>query len=193
MGVKVYDAWACGEIGSLGVTCSGCDNMIINQDHCYIEMVYPADSNISNGVLITGLHNKKMPLIRYNLGDQVIKAKRNACCGEFDVIGGVVGRPADVFEYGDIVIHNYCFRSTLLKFYKITDYQFVQVDNGVHFTLTPQCMLSPTEERECRQSLESVLEDLGLVSPSVTIEYVQDFIKTVAGKVPRFIARRNNQ
>jgi phenylacetate-coenzyme A ligase PaaK-like adenylate-forming protein len=192
-GVKVYDVWASGEFGPLGVTCHYCDNLILNSDHCFFEFDFPT-SEISSkeGVLVTGLQNKTMPLIRFQLDDQLLKAKRNLCCNKsFGVIGGVLGRPADMFYYGDIAVHGYCFRMIFLSFPEITNYQLLQTKDGVLVYLSEDYFLREDLVMKLKNMIADAIMKLGVVSPKVEVQYVSEFKKTQAGKIPKLVALRS--
>ncbi len=189
--VKIYDAWACGEFGPLAVSCPSCNNLILNSDHCLIEYKFNQNSKFSDGVIVTGLHNKVMPLIRYNLGDLVEKSEEiNECCRHKEVIAGVLGRPATLFQYGPVKVHGYCFRSVILDYPKLTNYQFQQTVSGIALILDNSSQLSESQLSEIKSKLTNALVDVGLKTPEVEILISGNFQKTIAGKIPKFIPLR---
>jgi phenylacetate-CoA ligase len=83
-GCKVFDQYGTQEFNRMGWTC-GCDEGFhIDEDAIVIEFVKD-NEQVSEGevgsMVVTGLFNRAMPLIRYNLGD-IGSAERVACrCG----------------------------------------------------------------------------------------------------------------
>ncbi len=183
--VKVYDIWAVGEFGPLAVTCKDCNHLILNEDHCIIEY----NKNTPNqSVFVTGLHNKIMPLIRYQIDDIIHPTVNNEHLKTgFSMIQGIAGRPTDQFRYDDIVIHGYCFRQVFLYFPEITDYQLLQTQRGVRLCLALAMNITEATIEKLKNSLMMQLKTQNIKEPEVIIDFVPDFIRTPAGKVLRLI------
>ncbi len=193
--VKIYDVWATGEFGPLGITCHSCDNIILNSDHCYFE--YSFNKTIpptSNTLLVTSLHNKVMPLIRYQVDDILEQSEPNTCChSHFGVIGGIIGRPSDIFYYDNIIVHGYCIRMVFLKFPNILDYQIYQTQSGVAVHLNKKYQSQDNDIKKLCTMLKDNLCHLGLKNPTVKIKYVDKMKTTPAGKTQRLIALKEKK
>ncbi|MDP2564048.1 phenylacetate--CoA ligase family protein [Pseudoalteromonas marina] len=89
---KVYSWYGLSErVATVGTCNQGYQHLI--EDYGYYEF----DQN--NQLLATGFHNKAMPLIRYNTGDEFIDVDLNyepCLCGlPFKKVGGIKGRTGD--------------------------------------------------------------------------------------------------
>ena len=82
----------------------------INAEHVFVEVVDNAGREVKSGetgrILITTLENKRMPLIRYEIGDYgVADEGRCSCMRQLPLLGRVLGRTIDLFSlpYGRLV------------------------------------------------------------------------------------------
>jgi len=95
-GVKVYNEYGCGEVGSIAHECSH-GNMHLMADNLYVEV----DDNIDNTgeIIVTDLYNTATPLIRYRLGDYATLTKEVCECGRsLPLIQSIHGRAYDILE-----------------------------------------------------------------------------------------------
>ncbi len=99
-GCKTYDGWsgveACGLI-------SECEqgSLHISPDAGLIEVLdenlQPVKPGIAGTVYCTGFINYDQPLIRYNIGDQIILSEQNCKCGRaMPVVKEILGRIEDI-------------------------------------------------------------------------------------------------
>jgi phenylacetate-CoA ligase len=85
LGCPVYDSYGSGEMGGLGFECPQHSGVHLNSDFFVFEVVRDGEE-VSPGeageIVITGLTNFVMPLIRYEQRDRVVKGEEGACgCG----------------------------------------------------------------------------------------------------------------
>jgi len=98
---KVFDTY-----GGDGVIVSGqCKhgNYHIQDTGVVIEIVDDKDNIVPDGtigrILLTDLHNKAMPLIRYEIADLGMKIKDECNCGSnFSIMGNPIGRDTDIIK-----------------------------------------------------------------------------------------------
>ena len=96
---KIIRHYGSEEFGSLAFECMAHSGYHIISDHVVMEFlrdgqdVSPGDSG---EVVITGLSNLTMPLIRYNLGDIAVPSKEKCSCGRgLPLINQIEGRKDD--------------------------------------------------------------------------------------------------
>ena len=95
-GLHVYEAYGLNEIGIVAHRCDA-GRYHVNAEHCVVEVVDAAGNPCKAGetgrVVVTGLTNFAMPLVRYDSGD-IAEAVEGPCdCGRMlPSIGRIVGR-----------------------------------------------------------------------------------------------------
>lgn len=95
-GVKVYNEYGCGEVGSIAHECPE-GNMHLMADNLYVEV--DKDSSGSGEIIVTDLYNTATPLIRYRLGDYATISGKTCKCGRsLPVINSIHGRAYDILE-----------------------------------------------------------------------------------------------
>lgn len=98
-GLKVYNEYGCGEVGSIAHECEA-GRLHVMSDNLVLECL--SADGLPDGfgeLVVTDLHNMAMPLIRYRLGDLGnISSSSNACdCGKpYPVLDRIVGRAYDI-------------------------------------------------------------------------------------------------
>ncbi|MFI6149104.1 phenylacetate--CoA ligase family protein [Streptomyces sp. NPDC051109] len=101
---RVVDFYAMYEFGNIAVQClHGAYHV---EEKVYVEVVdlegAPVAPGISGEIVVTGLNNDVMPLIRYRTGDLGAVAFSECPCGKrSQVITGLVGRGSGVVSFGD--------------------------------------------------------------------------------------------
>ncbi|NJL58325.1 MAG: phenylacetate--CoA ligase family protein [Desulfobacteraceae bacterium] len=101
----MFNRYASSEVGVIATECSS-GNLHIVVENIYIECVgedgKPVPSGIQGKLLITDLHNRAMPLIRYDLGDAGILASSPCECGlPYPCLEKVIGRLSDILRLPD--------------------------------------------------------------------------------------------
>ncbi len=99
----VYDHYGTQELNRVAESCLFSDSLHIDEDAVYFEF----DNNNSEvdvgeqgQIILTGLFNKRMPLIRYQVGDIGIKDTNSSCgCNNnFYKIHSLIGRNDDIIK-----------------------------------------------------------------------------------------------
>jgi phenylacetate-coenzyme A ligase PaaK-like adenylate-forming protein len=98
-GCPVTNRYGCEEVSLIACECEQHRGLHLNADAHYSEILddRPTDEGTDEGSLIvTDLTNYAMPLIRYKVGDVVVKSDRRCICGRgLPLIEKVEGRDAD--------------------------------------------------------------------------------------------------
>jgi phenylacetate-CoA ligase len=128
---KVYDFYGSREAGAIAGQCKYGKYHFFNFNQ-YPEFLPYKDSKDTFKLLITTLHNYSMPLIRYEIGDLVIKNKENITCkcgSDLPFVDKIKGRITDNFisTKGEI-IHGEYFTHLFYGIKEIKRFQVIQKD-----------------------------------------------------------------
>jgi len=136
-------------------------------------------------LLITNLFNHTLPLIRYELTDELTVAPRGA--RPFFRATRIEGRADDVFRYGDIVVHPLVFRSPLGRFPDVMEYQVRQTARGADVSLIANDRVDIATTK-LAATLTAALRKAGVDDPQITVAVVPELERhAVTGKLRRFI------
>ena len=106
----VYNFYASAEMGLMAWQCPVSDQLHVCDDSLVLEILRdgrPAEPGEHGEVVVTGLHNWAMPLIRYRLADIATHTAQACPCGQpFTTMGAIQGRMADFFRLrGGRIVH----------------------------------------------------------------------------------------
>jgi phenylacetate-coenzyme A ligase PaaK-like adenylate-forming protein len=191
-GGTVFNWWASSEGGAMGVSCGQEHGMHLSDDQLIVESVDAAGSPVAPGtrsdkIYLTNLYNPLLPLIRFEITDQVtILATDEPCpCGSAHRrIEDVQGRLDDLFVYPGVVVHPHVFRSRLGRDREIVEYQVRQTERGAVVAI--RCLGEVDEER-LRVEIVDDLVRVGLSEPEVAISRVAALERQATGKLKRFV------
>jgi phenylacetate-CoA ligase len=129
----VFDVYSCVEFHVTGWECRGTGEMHTSDDSVIVEVVrddQPVSPGEQGEVVGTALHSYAMPLIRYRLGDLVIRGSDGCSCGEpYSTIRQLMGRIAAYVKLPDgRAIHESYLDETVFEQVRswVAQYQFVQ-------------------------------------------------------------------
>jgi phenylacetate-CoA ligase len=101
-GATVADTYGVTEFGIIASQCPGYAHFLVNAENVYVEVLRddgtPCEAGESGRVVVTGLHNFAMPLIRYELGDY---AEQGAACPAgrgLPVLNRIMGRTRNMLR-----------------------------------------------------------------------------------------------
>jgi phenylacetate-CoA ligase len=140
----------------------------------------------SHRVYVTNLYNHALPLIRFEVTDEVTVLDGTCPCGSaFRRIADPQGRLDDTFVYrGGVSVHPHVFRSSLGQHRQIVEYQVRQTEHGAHVRVVAEAAIDPAVV--CVQ-IEGALAAVGLDQPEVTLTRVATLERQTSGKLKRFI------
>jgi putative adenylate-forming enzyme len=135
----VHQIYKCTE-GPIGISCKS-GNLHINEDLVAVQLLdddgLPTpDGQPCRKLIITDLHKKSQPIIRYELNDIITISKNKCPCGSnFRTIENIQGRANDLFwgirkdtRARHFIYQDYISRSIITVSGDIDDYQAVQKD-----------------------------------------------------------------
>jgi phenylacetate-CoA ligase len=187
---KVINLWGMSEAGGTAV---GCDQggTHISEDQLIVEPVDLAGRPVAPGtrsakVYLTNLYNLALPLIRYEVTDEVtVLPEPCPCRSGHRHIADVQGRLDDVFVYQGGPVHPHLFRSELGREAGIIEYQVRQTSDGA--AIAVRCT-APVSLAGLRDRVAAALARAGLERPQVTVETANRFERPGGpAKLKRFI------
>lgn len=167
------------------------DVMHLNDDGCIVEPVDEYGNAVEKGIrshkiYLTNLYNYTLPLIRYELNDQLLFLDKTCACGmEHQLIAEPEGRPEFDFIYHDtIFVHHLLFVTPLLHERNIQEYQVQQTKNGADIKIVT---IGFVDTAKLRNKLCEQLSIVGLIEPEITITKVTKIDYPPSGKLRRFL------
>ncbi len=99
-GTEVTDRYGCEEVSLIASQCEAHQDLHLNSDGVLVEIVRPDGAPAAAGeagtVLVTDLHNRAMPILRYQVGDMAVPTDRQCPCGRgLPLLERIEGRVAD--------------------------------------------------------------------------------------------------
>jgi phenylacetate-CoA ligase len=192
-GARLLNYWASTEAAPLAISCGVDDGMHLSDDIVIVEPVDAHGRRVPPGVrsakvYMTNLHNPTpLPLIRYELSDQVMLLERPCRCGSAHRrIDDVHGRQEDMFVYaGAVCVHPVVFVTRIDKERHVVEYQVVQTANGAAVSLVCN---GDIDLARLRDGLAADLRRLGVAGAEVTVEVIERIERQRSGKLKRFVS-----
>lgn len=167
----------------------GADPFLVYGDLNYVEGLPPeAGDPGSEPVLVTSLHARYLPLIRYRVGDAISGAHRLSN-GHVQSFAAMAGRINDVIEVapGEFV-HSVAVFHCVHQEPAVHGIQMVLSDDGIEIQLVAADGSRSEMEARIRRRLAQVHPALA----TATFRYVEDLEPTRAGKRRWYVDRRTN-
>lgn len=189
----VANMWGTSEAGVTAIGCFKGTGMHLTDDLLIVEPI-DADGNParvgvrSNKVYVTNLFNPLMPLIRYEITDEVTLLDEPCACGSAHRrIADIEGRNDDTFVYRDgVSVHPHLFRSILGREPAILEYQVQQTPTGAAIII---CAEGAVDIESLTGKLEEALVGSGCPEPTVTVSVVESIPTLATGKLKRFLTQ----
>jgi phenylacetate-coenzyme A ligase PaaK-like adenylate-forming protein len=193
-GAALINCYACSEAGLMAWSYPNATSLHLTEDIAVYEPVDAESRPVPAGtpaakLLVTNVINQVLPLIRYEVTDEVILLDEpNPDPWTGRRIAEVQGRLDDHFRYaGDIEVHPHLFRSALAAIPEVTEYQVRQTARGAGIVV--QAAGTPDLAR-ARAAIRAGLARLGIAEPEITITRIAHLERHAGtGKVKRFIAQ----
>lgn len=182
---QVYDTYGASEGFLIASQCKAGQYHILSP-HVVVEILNDEDEEVKPGetgrVVLTGLDNFSMPLIRYEVGDLAVKGEEiNCSCGlELPVLKEVIGRQTEFLltENGKYITVQTVVR--LMKSFPSVD-QFRIIQKGPnHFLLqyVSDSILTSGQEKALTEDYQHVVGQM----IKIDFEYCQAIPKAKSGK-----------
>lgn len=162
---KILNRYGSREVGDMACSCKKNEGLHLNIFNHYIEILndkfeecYPGEMG---RVYVTTLHNRIMPLIRYDIGDIAIPAKNKKCsCGRgMPLIEKVVGRTVNVFKTADNKIIDGEYFTHLFYFKDwVSQFQVVQKsEKNILINLVLKSKIIEKDKRDIENGIRKVM------------------------------------
>jgi phenylacetate-coenzyme A ligase PaaK-like adenylate-forming protein len=174
-GVRVGNVWAMSEGGGAGIPCEQ-GRSHLSDDLLVVEPVDEDGLPVAPGersakVYLTNLFNPALPLIRYEVTDEVTLAVEACPCGSAHrCVSDVQGRLDDVFVYEGRRVHPHVFRAALARHAGVVEYQVCQTERGARVAV--RCAARVDTER-LGEEIADALGALGVPHPAVDVTVVE--------------------
>lgn len=100
---KIFDFYGARDIPLIAQECEKHHGLHVMMENVLLEVVDEQGTPIEEGegdLVLSHLHNKVMPFIRYKIGDRARISKRNCSCGRnLPLIEEVIGRTFEIIEF----------------------------------------------------------------------------------------------
>lgn len=190
-GPPIANLWGTSEGGITAFGCFQDSGMHLCDDLLIVEPVDDGGRPVPPGVradrvLLTNLFNPTLPLIRYEITDEVTLIDRPCACGsEHRRVADIEGRSDDVFHYRDgSSVHPHIFRSVLARTAAITEYQVQQCESGALLLLRGE---DNTDVERVVDDIEAALRRSGHPNLTVRARIVDALPRSTVGKLKRFV------
>ncbi len=188
----VANMWGTSEAGVTAIGCYKGEGMHLTDDLVIVEPVDQDGNPVplgvrSHKVYVTNLFNPVMPLIRYEISDEVTLLDSPCACGSVHQrIADIEGRNDDTFHYADgTSVLPHVFRSVLGRDSAIVEYQVRQSPRGAEVILV--CAGGPVDPGDLSGKLQDALARAGLADPEIAVTTVDDIPRLATGKLKRFV------
>jgi phenylacetate-coenzyme A ligase PaaK-like adenylate-forming protein len=138
--VPVGNAWGASEGGGVGIPCPH-GRTHLSDDLVIVEPVDADGRPVAPGersakIYLTNLFNRALPLIRYEITDEVTILPEPCPCGSAHrCVADIQGRLDDVFDYDGRRVHPHVFRSALGRHAGVLEYQVRQTEQGARIVV----------------------------------------------------------
>jgi phenylacetate-coenzyme A ligase PaaK-like adenylate-forming protein len=187
----IVDVWGTSECGFMACSGGADDRLVLNDDLAIVEPVdargQPAPAGVASAkVLATNLINHALPLIRYEIDDEITLLEEPDPFGSgHRLLAGVLGRADPAFRWASgVSVHPNVIRSPLSREPRALEYQVRQTERGVAVQLRAS---ERFDTRALCGAIHDGLQRAGLADAGVALEFVDQLERTAAGKVRRFI------
>lgn len=191
-GARIANAWGTSEAAITAMGCYESDGMHLSEDNVIVEPVDEHGEAVGIGetsakLYLTNLINPVLPLIRYEITDEVTVLPAGCSCGSaYTRVLDIQGRLDDAFWYDDVCVHPHVFRTVLGRQREVVEYQVQQTSNGV--TVILRCGSRPPDLDEVQQQMVHALARVGMPEASVNLRPVDRIERQASGKLKRFVA-----
>ena len=174
-GAPVGNIWAASESGGIAVPCAHSSSHL-NEDLLIVEPVDQHGRPVAPGersakIYVTNLFNRALPLIRYEITDEVRILSEPCPCGSAQrCVADIQGRLDDVFVYDGRRVHPHVFRSALGRHAGVVEYQVRQTPRGARIAV--RCS-APVDLDPLRAEIGRALAGVGLSRPAVELTVVE--------------------
>ncbi|MBD3368697.1 MAG: hypothetical protein GF405_11090 [Candidatus Eisenbacteria bacterium] len=187
----VFDRYGTREQGLYATECDRHTGLHVMGETTVLEIVDRYGAEVEEGeageAVATSLWNYTMPLVRYRVGDHVVKGRSRCGCGRpYPLLESIVGRSASAFPRpdGGLVLPDFWIRLFAVEFNEgaVEKYQFVQEEiDRITVRVVPRPGYEGPDDR-LRKAMRSRIDDAMGAPCRVSFEVVDDIPPSASGK-----------
>ncbi len=155
-GCKVFNKYGANELGPIAQECQHHDGMHIYRHNVFVEVLK------DHRILLTGLTNRAMPLIRFEIGDLGMLSETICPCGKRRGIMSLEGRLNDLIVTSDgRRIDSYYFVTLMDRLKTVKQFKIIQdTDYSVRFLIVSRD----------KNAKGRILESMRSLDPKLTVQ-----------------------
>jgi len=190
-GVRPIETYPTTDVGYVATQPPAEAGMVVNDDLMIIEPVdqhnRPVEpGELSHHLLVTSLHQRTIPMIRYRIDDRVRIGPPSDRYPAFSRVTAIDGRSDDLFHYDDTTVHPHIFRSAITRYAEVRDYQVRQTGTGADVLVD---LHRPCDVAALADELAAALAAVGLPNPAVNVTTVETIPRSRIGKRLLFVSQ----
>ena len=192
-GTRPVQSYATTDVGMVADQPPTEDALIVHDDLMIVEAVDEDDrpvppGELSHHVLVTSLHQRTMPMIRYRIDDRIrLAPPAGRRYPAFTRVTSIDGRADDLFRYGDVIVHPHTFRSVLTRHTAVLDYQIRQKPDGVEVLVQVR---GSCDVATVTAQLTAALVAAGVPGATARVAVIDEIPRTPLGKRLHFVPTR---
>lgn len=154
-------------------------------EYGYVELLDTKSPNIKK-IIGTNLHNKSMPIIRYDTGDlAVVDGSKCKCSRRGITIKNIIGRKDQLIKTPNgYNIPSVNFYTMFEHYLEINQWQITYDDNNINFNYSSDEVLNNSKLSKLNLEIESRINNSGF---KYTLNRVSSFYQKSEGKIPLII------
>jgi phenylacetate-CoA ligase len=178
---NIFDRYGCREVANIAHECSAHQGLHIFSFHNYVEVI-DTDNTGFGRIVVTNLHNKAFPFIRYDIGDLGILSDEECKCGRsFPLLKRIIGRTVEVITSPSGKLIDGEFFTHL--FYNIQGVKQFQVLQETHHLLVIKITKLDTFQEKTLIELEKNIKLYGDPAFEIKFEFVDEIKPLKSGKM----------
>jgi phenylacetate-CoA ligase len=199
---ELFETYGSVEFGQLAFECEEHAGLHLITDIAYVEFISDDGEHVSSGetgeIIVTGLCNTAMPLIRYRIGDMGVSSAEDCSCGrKWPMVKSIEGRLNDflVLPSGKRLSWLYILRHILYdkqfqrNIFYISQYQVVQEEKDkLVLKIAKKEKLDTRVLEGIKGNIEKYFSEIG-EKVTVTVETVKEIPLEKTGKRRLFISK----
>lgn len=189
----VIDFYGAHEVGHIACQCRDCGLYHTCDDSVIVEVLRdgrPAGPGEEGEVVVTSLHSKAMPIIRYRLGDIVrLPEAKPGCAVRFQSIERIQGRALDYLDLPDgRRINPYTIVERMARIPGVVCFEVTQDDSGA---IRTRFEARAGQEAAAKQAMEAVCAELFPANLQRVVQATHE-IPLTKGRKRRYIRTNRN-
>jgi len=186
-GVPVHDEYGSAETGSIAHDCEK-GNLHINSENLLVEVIDDSGTIRLEGegrLILTDLHNRVQPLLRYDSGDYGLLTREPCECGRpLALLENVHGRAYDTVigpegKRYNAAFFSYLFKEVQLEGETVRQFQVIQDDREITFRIVKGVDFSERVEESLTSQLRAEFGDYF----TARFEYCENVEREESGKL----------